>query len=260
MRLEVIFTTPGEILLPWNYLDWLRGLIYSLLRRESEEFARWLHQEGTMAEKKRYKPFTFSLLYPAKRRIHRKGLKISGEVRWFISSPVPLVCQLLAQELLRASLYLGPHKIEVLKIKSFKTPSFPSPSYFSTLSPISISTANKEGEKLRKRFLSPEDELFPLLLRENLLNKADALWLPRGEVEIEVKPPFRSRLFKIKGIDIRGWDLELSIKGAPHLIRLAYDVGLGEHNACGFGMLAYKPQSGRSDYNDIGSRGSQGAI
>lgn len=244
MRLEVIFTTPGEILLPWNYLDWLRGVIYSLLRRQSVEFARWLHQEGTIADNKRYKPFTFSLLYPSNKHIHPKGLKISGEVRWFVSSPVPLVCQLLAQELLRTPIYLGPHKVEVLKVISFKTPSFTSPSHFFTLSPISISTGVKEGEKLRKRYISPNEELFPLLLRENLLNKADALWLPRGEVEIEVKPPFRSRLFKIKGIDIRGWDIELSIKGDPHLIRLAYEVGLGEHNACGFGMLAYKPQGG----------------
>ena len=55
-----------------------------------------------------------------------------------------------------------------------------------------------------------------------------------------MKPPFRSRLFKIKGIDVRGWEMELTIRGDEHLINLAYDVGLGEHNACGFGMLSYK--------------------
>jgi len=245
MRIEVIFTTPGEILIPWHYLDWLRGLLYSLLRRQSEEFARWLHQEGTVADNKRYKPITFSLLYPSKKRAHKKGLIMDGEVRWFISSPVPLICQILAQELLKAPIQLGPHKVEVLKVISFKTPSFTSPSHFTTLSPISISTGIKEGEKLRKRFVSPEEEIFPILLKENLLNKASALWLPQGEVEIEVERVFRSKLFKIKGIDVRGWEMDLTIKGEPHLIRLAYEVGLGEHNACGFGMLALKSEKTR---------------
>ena len=66
------------------------------------------------------------------------------------------------------------------------------------------------------------------------------MWLPKGDIEIELKPPFRSRLFKIKGIDVRGWDMELALRGDEHLIKLAYDIGLGEHNACGFGMLHLK--------------------
>ncbi|MGC9004946.1 MAG: CRISPR-associated endoribonuclease Cas6, partial [bacterium] len=233
MRLLIVFSVPEEILIPWNYLDWLRGLIYSLLRSQSSDFAQWLHQEGTTADNKRYKPFTFSLLYPANKKTTKKGLLIKGEVNWFISSPIPLICQLLADELLHSSPRLGPYKLEVLKVASFKTPPLASPSHFNTLSPISISTGIKDGDKLRKIFVSPEEDIFPKLLKENLLNKAEALWLPKGEIEIEAKPPFRSRLFKIRGIDVRGWDMQLTLRGDEHLIRLAYEVGLGEHNACG---------------------------
>jgi CRISPR-associated endoribonuclease Cas6 len=243
MRLMVLFATPGEILLPWNYLDWLRGLIYRLLSAKSKNFALWLHQEGINLNNKRYKPFNFSLLYPSNKKAIKKGLLVKGEIKWFISSPVSLICQLLAEQLLHSpTIQLGPHKIEVLKVFSLSNPNFNSTSHFSTLSPISISTGIKEGEKFLKRYLSPEEELFPKLLKENLLNKAEAFWLPSGEVDIELKPPFRSRLFKIKGIDVRGWEMELTIRGDEHLINLAYDVGLGEHNACGFGMLSLKEE------------------
>ncbi|MBC7330035.1 CRISPR-associated endoribonuclease Cas6 [bacterium] len=241
MRLMVVFSTPREILLPWNYLDWLRGLIYRLIGAKSQNFASWLHQEGVSLKNKRYKPFNFSLLYPSNKKAIKKGLLVKGEIKWFISSPVQLICQLLAEQLLHfPSIKLGPHEVEILQVLSISNPSFPQTSHFSTLSPISVSTGFKQGEKFLKRYLSPDEELFPKLLKDNLLNKAEAFWLPPGELDIEVKPPFRSRLFKIKGIDVRGWDMELIIRGDNHLINLAYDVGLGEHNACGFGMLSFK--------------------
>jgi len=243
MRLEIVFATPGEILLPWSYLDWLRALVYHLLRIHNQLVAEWLHQEGTPLDDKRYKPFNFSLLYPSQKRTHKKGLIVKGELKWYFSSPAQIICYLIAEELLHTPIRLGPHILEVLKVSSLQPPAFSSPSLFTTLSPISSSTGVVEGGKMRKVYLSPDEESFKLSLKNNLLHKASALWLPQGDVDIELLPPFRSRLFKIKGIDVRGWDMRLKLSGDEHLLKLAYDVGLGEHNACGFGMLSFQRNS-----------------
>jgi CRISPR-associated endoribonuclease Cas6 len=43
---------------------------------------------------------------------------------------------------------------------------------------------------------------------------------------------------RIHDTDIRGWMLRLTLEGDPRLLRLAYEAGLGEHTASGFGMVA----------------------
>jgi CRISPR/Cas system endoribonuclease Cas6 (RAMP superfamily) len=52
---------------------------------------------------------------------------------------------------------------------------------------------------------------------------------------------------RIHDTDIRGWMLRLTLEGDPRLLRLAYEAGLGEHTASGFGMVAVaREQSGKT--------------
>jgi len=155
---------------------------------------------------------------------------------------------------------LGDCRAVVHCIRVIEEPAFASPLQVRTLSPVSASTGRKEGDRFYKVFLSPEEPDFARVLGENLRRKYLALYgrEPEGGIRFSFLPPWRSRLLNIAGTEIRGWEMELIIEGAPELLRLAYQWGLGEHNGSGFGMLGirsgpFPKKSGVSVVEDTGA-------
>jgi len=48
---------------------------------------------------------------------------------------------------------------------------------------------------------------------------------------------WRSKLFRVQGTKVRGWEGKFWVEGDPELIRIGYEAGFGERNAQGFGMV-----------------------
>lgn len=241
MRLKIAlrFVRPGR--LPWGYPEWLRGLAYTAMMRGLPQVAHRLHEEGWPGpEGRAYKPLTYSWLHGL--QPDRAGLWAEGAVTWWISSPIPSVVEALALGLLlEPEVRLGSHPVIAERMEVEPTPIFEGAATFTALSPITLSTGERRADgKLVKRYLSPEEPEFARALAENLRRKAAAFYgqaIP-GDLEIQVHPPYRSKLVRIHDTDIRGWMLSFTVSGPPDLIRLGYEAGFGEHTASGFGMVA----------------------
>ncbi|GBD08606.1 hypothetical protein HRbin22_00847 [Candidatus Thermoflexus japonica] len=240
MRLRILLRFARPSLLPWDYLEWLRGLVYAAMARGLPQVAHQLHEEGwSHPEGRRYKPLTYSWLHGLKP--DGSGLWAQGGVTWWVSSPIPAVVEALALGLLiEPEVRLGPYPAVVERIQVEPTPPLGEALTCTTLSPITISTGERRADgKLVKRYLSPEEPEFARALTENLRRKAVAFYGREieGDVEIRPHPPYRSKLVRVHDTDIRGWMLSFTISGHPELIRLGYEAGFGEHTASGFGMV-----------------------
>ncbi len=241
MRILVAFFVPGKILLPWDYLNWLRGRFYQAMAWGRPKLARDMHDEGFSSSGKRYKLATFSLLYPERYELTPQGIQTWGRLRWWISSPLEPLLEAIALGLLaRPEVRLGASTLYVEQIGVVVPPTFSEAMTLVTLSLIFVSTGERDAEgRFHQRFLSPEEPDFARVLTDNLKRKSAAIY---GET-LESELPFewldepRSKLMMVNDIKVRGWMMCFRVSGAVDLIRLGYEAGFGERNAQGFGMV-----------------------
>ncbi len=259
MRLAVDFEFERGVL-NWDYVNYLQGLVYRALGEYNLGLAHKIHDEGFAGGGKRFRLFTFSLLYPrVPPRVVEGGLEIAGEVRWWFSSPVVGLVEALAGGLLgMEEVRVGPLRGHLVRIGVEPLPEFGTEAVFTTLSPVVASTGEgvDEGGRFRRRFLGPEDPEFFRVLVQNLRRKAEAcqLAVPEGPVEFGVLGRWKSRLFTSHGVKVRGWQVTLRMRGPAPLLRLAYEAGLGERTAQGFGMLRYVGTNKIGTHNDFNTR------
>lgn len=247
MRIQVTFYAERELILPWNYLDWLRGIFYRAIERRIPGMARKVHDEGFFGGGKNYKLATFSLLYPERFQKVTGGIRTQGAIRWWVASPIePLIEALRLSLLAEPEVRLGKAPVQVWQIEVVLPPTFSETMTFSTLSPISVSTGEcDESGKFQKRFLSPQEPDFTRVLGDNLRRKAQTLSdkVADGELRFEWLGEPKSKLMKVKDTSVRGWMMRFRVSGPVELIRLGYDAGFGERNAQGFGMVTAATES-----------------
>lgn len=236
----MVLQSIGPLWVPWHYPEWLQGVVFEALKRSSAILASYLHSEGFKVGSRRYKMMTFSWLFPRSSKLSKGGLIIEPPIKWWISSPLTAVMEALAESFLtHAELTLGREKLWVERVY-VEPPLHPIASLrLETLSPIVASTGVMEGERIRKLFLSPEDERFSKVITQNLQNKAKVLWgteIPGGAVTF-LPLKYRSRLITVHGTKVKCYEGTFEVMGSPELIKLGYDAGFGERNSQGFGMM-----------------------
>lgn len=241
MRLKVTLEHPSPFFLPWRYPELLRGAVYTALRRWDPELAESMHDQGLIAGGRRYKPFTYSWLRPRTAQQQPGGLLMQPPVWWWISSPLSPIVEALAGFLLTAgTVQLGGVHLTVALVEVEATPALTPPLVVETISPIVASTAVEQGGRLRKVFLAPWEEEFHRVLSQNLINKARAFGQPVAEdaaVRLEPLKGVRSRLVTINDIAVRGFEGRFRASGDRLLLHIGYEMGFGERNAQGFGMV-----------------------
>ncbi len=246
MRLAVTLEAPGELNLPQHYGAALQGFIYQQLE---PNLAAWLHGEAYSYAKRTYKMFTFSRLTGAY-RLDKKNKRIafSGPVTFQLASHNAEVLASLAEHLLKSQrLRLGQNEVQVRGVEILTKPEleFGKPVNVRALSPITTrSTFEKPGGGKVTHYYSPHEKDWSEMLVKNLSRKAAALeWGPNAAAlqNATVRPlkvnERDKKVVKYKGFVIEAWlgVYELSLPQA--YFALAYDVGLGEKNAQGFGMV-----------------------
>lgn len=241
MRIEVTFFSERPIILPWDYLDWLQGIFYRAMERGIPQLAHRVHDEGFTGGGKRYKLSTFSLLYPERYQVVSGGLRVEGILRWWISSPLGRVIEAVALGLLsEPEIWLGQYRVQVGEVRVVPIPQFTSPMTLITLSPIFVSTGERDAAgRFQKRFLSPGEPDFVRVLNENARRKAEAVWgrVPEGELRFEWLGRPESKLITVNHFRVRGWMMSFRVSGPRELIEIGYEAGFGERNAQGFGMV-----------------------
>jgi CRISPR-associated endoribonuclease Cas6 len=240
MRLTVVLEAPSPFFLPWDYPERLRGVVYSALRRWGPGLAAALHNQGLVAGGRRYKPFTYSWLWPRAVSRQKDGLLMEPPVRWWISSPLAEVLEGVVAPFLAAGKVEVGGALTISLVEVEGTPDLTPPVVLETLAPIVASTGGEWKGRFQKVFLEPWDEDFHRVLTQNLRNKAQALGERVSEdawVRLEPLGVVRSRLVKVRDTAVRGFEGRYRALGDPLLLRVGYEMGFGERNGQGFGMV-----------------------
>ncbi|ASV76922.1 CRISPR repeat RNA endoribonuclease Cas6 [Thermogutta terrifontis] len=246
MRVRITFNSlQKSIPLPWHYPAQLQGLLFRWLRANDRKLARLLHDVGFVYQGHSYKLIVFSHLRGTFAKAATDSVFLDPPLRWWISSPLdPIVQSLVGGLFGRPYVRLGQQTLIIERVQVEDLPDFSHPTTFYTLSPVVVSTCQDGPDGPQKIFLSPDQPDFVRVIRDNLQRKASLLGINAPANSLAIQPGrLRSRLFQLHGGSIRGWEGEFLLSGPPELIRVAYEAGLGERNAQGFGMLACRQKA-----------------
>ena len=236
MRVKILLRVDGK--LPVSYSYYFGSYIVRSIARENEEVAAQLHNASP------FKPYHFSRLLARPARVENGFLyfKRNSRATVYIAS----VDDEIALSIIDAVLTHGAVRVwkRVYSVEGVERVDYPkNPLNYETLSPIYISIT----EDGRKRALSPEDPLFHEELVQNIVRKYHFFTGKRFRGKITVTyDSVRPRMRYVKRTPLPCYDVRGTIKGDEEIIKLIWDVGLGEKNALGFGMV------GHADVRDNG--------
>lgn len=238
MRLEIILKGKNNFKVPFNYNHILSAIIYNKIA--DLNFANELHSS------KSFKFFTFSQIYIPKRRIVKDGIIAKdGVISFYISSPNDFLIKSLVDGFLEdLEISFQNQKLTIQKIEALKTPEFSSKSEFKTLAPIIVRTKKEIDGELKIWDLAPSDKFFKSL--ENNLIKKYIKFNNLTKTDKKINIYSDMNFVKRKRISInkgnatthhRAYMMDLILEGDLDLIEFAYDVGIGEKNSMGFGIV-----------------------
>lgn len=238
MRLEIILKGKNNFKVPFNYNHILSAIIYNKIA--DLNFANELHSS------KSFKFFTFSQIYIPKRRIVKDGIIAKdGVISFYISSPNDFLIKSLVDGFLEdLEISFQNQKLTIQKIEALKTPEFSSKNEFKTLAPIIVRTKKEIDGELKIWDLAPSDKFFKSL--ENNLIKKYIKFNNLTKTDKKINIYSDMNFVKRKRISInkgnatthhRAYMMDLILEGDLNLIEFAYDVGIGEKNSMGFGMV-----------------------
>lgn len=240
MRIKINLKAKNNFKVPFNYNHILSSIIYNKI--EDLELAEKLHNSNS------FKFFNFSQLGISKRKIVKDGIiSKNGKLNFYLSSPDDMVMNNIVSGFVNdLEIKFKNETLVVEKVEALKTPPFHEKSEFKTISPIIIRDIQEIDGKLKRIDLAPCDKFFKGI-ETNLVKKYcifnDIKHTDKKiEVYSEMANVKRKRIKIPKGENTtyhRAYMMDLVIKGDIELIKFAYEVGLGEKNSMGFGMIKY---------------------
>lgn len=242
MRLEILFKTP-VCSIPINYHYQLCSFVYKRLKHTDSDFESFLHEKGF----KGFRLFTFSQLFFNKSAVKGNSLLIwSSTGRWYVSSISEDFLMFFFSSLIEIpQIEIEGTVFPIKEVNLLPQPQIDEQMEFFMLSPLVVSTPVDQNGKLYHKFLFPGDEKFEEILSRNLVKKYEAFYGEKIDATIFIEPDWEyikkrnkiTKLIDIKGIKIKGSIFPFKAKGDSRLLKMGYEVGFGERNSLGFGMV-----------------------
>ena len=240
MRIKITLKGKDNLEIPYNYNYALSSLIYNTIA--DSNLAEKLHSSDS------FKFFTLSQLKVKQPKFNKNGIIApNGIFSFYLSSPNDKLIQNLTQGFLEKEIIFLNEKMNTINVELIKTPDFSDKVRFNTLSPIIIRSKREIDGKIRIWDLPPSDDFFKGI--ENNLIKKYCIYNKLDRTSKQIKAYSEMANVKRKRITIntgnktthhRAYLMDLILEGDFDLIEFAYDVGLGEKNSMGFGMIELK--------------------
>ncbi len=261
MRIQLSLQPKRPFSITLNYQQFLSAAIYSLISRASSEHASWLHDKGFRFGAKHFKHFTFSrLMFPDRPFIRDGKISIDGPFEWLISIHAEsTLLQLIVGLFERRTITIGQanNEAKILGVDILPEPAFAGSMKFICLSPVLVKkpvSVSKNGTiKLSAEYLMPGHPELGYYLNKNMVSKYMSLRTELAETDKSVcftpdedyirrKEGKISKMITFKNgssdeTQLRAFECPFTLEGDTELIRVAYECGLGDNNAMGFGMI-----------------------
>ncbi|MFA5576378.1 MAG: CRISPR-associated endoribonuclease Cas6 [Tissierellaceae bacterium] len=239
MQIHISFASDEDIILPIHYNNMLQAFIY---RNIEGELADFLHNEGYIVNKRKFKLFTFSRIL---KRADRKGglFNFGRSLDFLVASPLDKFCKSIANSMLKGEdLFLGKNSIKTDQIQIFDPKVEGDEIMVETLSGIvAYSTLLKSDNSKYTHFYTPGEGDFERIVTENLRKKYLALHKvdlgPEQKLEIIPIDKPRQNISYYKDFVIKPVDGKFRIKGDRRLLQLGLDTGFGSKNSQGYGCV-----------------------
>lgn len=234
MRAKISISNPSEKPIPYDYQYAMASMLYHRLAEGNVELANEIHSHQN------FKFYTFSNLVLQGKREDVRGLAFR-EADFILTSPDPLFIKSFAEGLLsKPEFHLGSINLYINEIRILPQMSIRDECLFKTISPVYIKTKRRVDDKLQEWDLYPKDGKFYENVHKNLLERYEEFFKTKLDddfFEITDISDFKGKRIKIAGSYRRCSLMIFKINGSPELLKFAYDAGLGEKNAMGFGCL-----------------------
>ncbi|MFQ6059730.1 MAG: CRISPR-associated endoribonuclease Cas6, partial [Thermoplasmata archaeon] len=204
------------------------------MSKADPSLAKWLHAWNG------YRHYCFSNLIFEDRVRHKKGLMFN-KAHFVLSSPEDSFLRAFTEGLLLYPEFkLQGRRICVRSVEILPSIEFGERVRFVTLSPIILKTKRMVDGELKERELYPREGKWHENLHSNLVARFEDFYGRPPEKDffevIKIRS-FKGKRIKIAGDYRRCSLLDFDVQASEELIRFAYDAGLGEKNAMGFGCV-----------------------
>ena len=234
MRIKIYLRGSG--ILPYDYHRQLMGAMYRFKRIADDDLSTRLHYSHDI------KLYTYSEIMIPKRKMRKEGIEILGDNAYLIyTSPHEEYVKAVVEGMLsNPEFRIGSINFLIERIEVLPKPDISwNDVVFKTLSPIVVSTRDENGKKVP---LYPTDKEWYINVEKNIKHKYEMFHgiIPEGRVSIEV---IRSKAKKYEfskgnvGGAIKAVHGHFRFRGSPNLIEFAYEAGIGERGAQGFGCV-----------------------
>lgn len=237
MRAKISFVATNNGMIGYDYQYSLASMIYRKLNEYSPSTADQQHSKFGS------KLYTFSGLIGTNPKKHEEGLAFPNGF-FVISSPDSDFVMRISEAFLDHQEFTirGPagealfiaEKVEILK------PFFINTKYtFRTMSPIYVKTVREVKNAKREVDLYPNEPKFYERLHLNLLKKYELFYGQQAVDHFDFLKVHDVRTKRVRiGESYRRCSLmTAAIEGSKELLKFAYDAGLGEKTAMGFGCI-----------------------
>jgi CRISPR-associated endoribonuclease Cas6 len=238
VRSKITIYNRSKAPIDYNYQYGIASMLYFKLAESDVELANETHSHQG------FKFYTFSNLMLDDKKQCREGLDFE-RAHFFLSSPDDRFIKSFAEGLLMSpDFYLeglkGRVNFTIERIEILPAIGFNEECTFKTISPIYVKTQRNVEGKLKEFDLYPSEPKFYENLHKNLIERYSEFYGSPPEKEhfevVEVSN-VKPRRIKIAHEFRRCCLMRLKIQANPELLRFAYDAGLGEKNAMGFGCV-----------------------
>lgn len=253
MRLLITFDHAPNTAVPINYGYLVSSWLYHILGKGNREFATWLHERGYDSQGKQFKLFTFGPLQP-------RQYRVEGNFFHLVEGPTRLVVSFMANEMApnlimglfqESTLLLGQAVLSMREARLLPAPALTDEAVFELKTPLCLS--KNEIDKTYAHYMHPNEPDYAERLMRNLILKQRAWEGQRQPEPVEVDFPYqfellsepRSRLQRVRQVQVRGYTFRFKLQAPTHLLRMGYFAGFGEKNAAmGFGFTDLVVESG----------------
>jgi CRISPR-associated endoribonuclease Cas6 len=258
MRLKVTFVNSkkAEIVIPINTNYYLVKIINELIYEYKYYLLALLPDR---INKRFFDQYTFSQLIIPKRIVATNIITIlSDNFYWYISSPYFQFLGILAKELReRRWIKVKNSRLDIEMVEYMGTPEFTDDTArFTCLSPVAVSRQYSPGfvqdyHSNKSLYILPGEEEYLEHIEMDLLQKYNKFQKQKKErinFNLEFDQNYlrkrNNRITKIirleredNSVNVMGILAPFCIKADPDVLQMIYDLGLGQFNSLGFGMV-----------------------
>lgn len=237
MQLIIQHHVSDTLELPINYHHILQAIIFSGISA-NKEYSSFLHDEGFIQEKRKFKMFTFSELN-GKYEIKNKRIFFRDRIEFEVRSPDARFIRTLQDGFQKDGIAYGNSRIpEVRTCLKDQTVENEEIS-IQMVTPVCVYSTDPFTKKTF--FYGPGDSCFADQVEQNFMRKYQAYYGIKPESQISLQPvkvSYKDQyVTKYKNFYISGWKGIYQLSGERKYLDFLYQTGLGSKNSQGFGMF-----------------------